>query len=108
RGMHDFRVELEAIPMPPQILDGGKLGIVGDCHGFEAARQGRQFVSVRIPHLQALGQILKKWTRLISDREGPFAIFALLSGLHFASEILREQLDSETNAEHRDWELKNG
>ena len=57
RRVDDFGMELQAEQFPRAVLNGGEFGVLRDGDGFEAARQFRELVAVRIPDLQRFRQI---------------------------------------------------
>ncbi len=76
RRVGDFGMELQAEKFAVAVLDGGELRIVGGGDGFEAVRRSDQFVPVRIPDLQGVGQIGEEGGGGIGDQKRAFAIFA--------------------------------
>ena len=57
RRVDDLGMELQAEQFLRAILDGGERRVFGDGDGFEAARQFRKLVTVRVPDLKLFRQI---------------------------------------------------
>src|SRR5204863_2299413 len=74
--------------------------------GDESFWQAGEFVSVRIPDLKRVGQILEQWARGVADGQGAFAEFPFLPRLDLAVEKVRQELNAVTDAENRNAELE--
>ena len=108
RRVRHFRMKLQAEHLRGAILNGGVSRVLRDGHGFEASRQLRQLVPVRIPDLQGLRQAGEEGAAAVFDSERAFAVFALLARLDLPAEILGQELEAVANAQHRNAELEDG
>src|SRR5439155_5492984 len=75
--------------------------------GNKSLRQPGEFVSVRIPDLQRLRQVVKERTRTIADDQRAFAEFPFPAGLDLAAQKVGQDLNAVTDAEDRNAELEN-
>ena len=89
------------------IFDGSKFGVFGRGDGFETLGKLRNFVAMRIPYLQLLGQTGEQSAAGFFHRQSAFAVFAFLAALHFSVEELGHDLKSETDAKDWDAQFKN-
>src|ERR1035438_7676808 len=94
RRVHHFRVKLQAEHPSGAVLNGGVGGVLCDGDRFEASRQLRQLVPMRVPHLHGLRQAGEEGTAAVLDAERALAVFALLARLNLPAEILGEELET--------------
>ena len=108
RRVRHFRVKLQPVKFPGGVFNGGELRVVRGGHRFEAPWNPGQFVPVRIPDLQAVGQAGKQGGGAVLDQQRPLAVFAFPAGFDLAAQKAGEQLHPVANPQDGDAQLENG
>jgi hypothetical protein len=108
RRVGHFRVKLQPVKIPGGVFNGGELRVVRGGHGLEAFGHPGQFVPVRIPDLQVVGQAGKQRGRRVLDQQRALAVFAFLAGFDLAAQKMGEQLHAVANPQDGDAQFENG
>ena len=101
RRVHDLGMKLQAEKFLGAVLNRRIFRVFRDRHGLESVGELGQLVSVGVPDLERLRQLVEQSAAGVLDRERALAVFALEPFLHPAAEKLREQLHAKTDAQHR-------
>ena len=104
--MRHFGMELQAEGIARPVFNRRVIRILRGGDGDKSFGQTGEFVSVRIPDLKRVGQILEQRARGVADGQGAFAEFPFLSRLDFAGQKVRQDLNAVTDAENRNAELE--
>ena len=107
-GMDDLRMKLNAVVTTFVVRDGGKLRPVTDGDGPKSFGEPGDPVAVAHPHLFSIAgrpQPIEQ-VAAIRDFDERASEFAMVSGLHFATELSDHGLLAVTDPEDRDAELE--
>ena len=96
RGVHDFRVELDAEEFAGIVRDGGGRRALAGGHGAEARRQAGNSVAVAHPDLLArtLGPDAVEQGAILGDVDEGAAELAVIRAQNLAAELGAEQICS--------------
>ena len=68
--------------------------------GAETGRQGGHFVAVAVPDIKLVAESVEQW-RTIGHVQDAGAVLAPGTEFHLAAEMMRHQLHSVANSQHR-------
>ena len=106
RSVRDFGMKLEAVEFSNGIFDRGERRIFCVRRRAKSCGHGRDLVAVAVPDVDLFADAVEE-LRTIRDVEHAGAVFASGTEFHLAAEMVRHQLHSVANSQHRNAERKN-